>query len=72
MQYKLCVCVVFFFKEIHFAAKTCFGNNACNVILYNRYHFKKLLKVYEKKCLSTKNIIVTNTCTERQLWNFAS
>lgn len=27
---------------------------------------KKLLKVYEKKCLSTKNIIVTNICTERQ------
>lgn len=66
LQYKLCVGFCFFFNEIHFAAKTCFGNNACNVILYNKYHFKKLLKVYEKKCLSTKNIIVTNICTERQ------
>lgn len=62
---KLCVLVFFLIKFI-LLQKTCFGNDACNVILYNKYHFKKLLKVYEKKCLSTKNIIVTNICTERQ------
>lgn len=42
----------------------CFGNNVCNVILYNKYYFKKLLKVYEKKCFFIKNIIVIDICIE--------
>lgn len=63
---KLCVWVFFFLIKFILLQKRVSVIMPVTLSYIINIILKKLLKVYEKKCLSTKNIIVTNICTERQ------